>query len=281
MSARLLLVIGAMLGCASPAPRDESVRERVAIRALAGQIFVHQFPAGSHAWAAFTADPVSLAGYRSDQLITLEPRASLAEGACSLHRWPRCTVACPSDSYCSEDEKCAPLPHPQWIDHGPITIDGGSRAPRIRLWFDGAIYASDPAPGSVQLFVPGDTLSFAGNGFATTLPAPALPAMQLEGALHFPTDRAYSIRWQSEASPAIVVNIIASARDGRAAFIRCATADVGALDVPATLMASLPPPPREIRLEVERYDERIIPTSTPGIGVLVRIAQTTWQRGED
>ncbi len=271
-----------LAGCAA-APADEPAPRKaaVAITAVVGQVYVHQFPIGSHAWAAFVADPVALADYQSDQLITLEPPAARREGACALHVLPRCVQECATGSYCAEDETCAPLPNPRYVDRGPISVSGGSRPNPIKLWFDGAVYASDPKPGPVQLFAPGDTLSFAGSDFATTLPGPALPNVHVAEPLHFPTASAYAIRWDSEAAPAIVVNLIASRPDGQGAFIRCATADVGALDVSATLMAGLPPPPRDIRLEVERYEERIIPTSTPGVGVLVRVAQTAWLRGVD
>ena len=63
--------------------------------------------------------------------------------------------------------------------------------------------------------------------------------------------------------------------------IRCVTADIGSLDVPASLMQALPPPPRTTRLELERDDQRVLKTITPTVGILAHAAFSTWENGKE
>jgi hypothetical protein len=44
--------------------------------------------------------------------------------------------------------------------------------------------------------------------------------------------------------------------------------------VPEPLIARLPPPPRSMSLEVERDEERILPTARAGAGLLVHAAHS-------
>jgi hypothetical protein len=83
-------------------------------------------------------------------------------------------------------------------------------------------------------------------------------------------------------SDEMIIRVFASSIDGTSATnIRCDTGDTGSLTIPADFMAALPPPPRSTRIVVERAEQRIVPTSRAGVGVLLHAAQTTWKNGQD
>lgn len=244
----------ALVACA-PSTEVEAQREPRAVpRAIVGHIGVHQFALGSHAWANF-GGPIGLQQYTGDDPYGVEPPATRTAGGCALH------VMSALDP-----------PKRVWRDAGEVEVLGGVE--RLRMWFFGAGYATEPAAGSARLFRGGEQLVIRGRGFQTTIAAPSIPEVTDPRELHAP----FVVRWKSEASPAMVLVLTASPRDGRAsAYIRCATADVGALTFPEDLVSALPAAPRDLRLDIERYDERLA-TTPEGDGVLVRVAHTAWLR---
>lgn len=254
----------AFLGCAPSPPT--SVRDagaRGAPQQIAGHVGLHQFADGSHAWATF-ADPVAVDGYHGDDPFGIEPPPTLQSGACSLH-------------------PMAPLqPAPLHLrDAGEIRASG---ATPLRMWFTAGGYATDPAPGRARLFFGGEHLAIVGGSgdlaFDTTVTAPTRPQVTAPVELHVPSSGALTVAWDSESSPTMVVVLTASSPSGDA-FIRCATSDVGTLTIAHELLSALPAPPRELRLDVERFEERLAPTRGGTVGVLVRLAHTTWIRGTD
>ena len=46
-------------------------------------------------------------------------------------------------------------------------------------------------------------------------------------------------------------------------------------------MSRLPPPPRGIRLELEREEQRLIKTVTPGEGVMAHAAYSAWRNATE
>lgn len=287
-----VLVAGALAGCgaggagAADGPALDGGAPAAPITALVGEVHLHQFPLGSHAWAAFDQVPVPVAEVTTDTLHEIEPTPTLVEGPCALYQTPACSPVCAPGTYCASTNRCAPLEPVLDVDDGPVDVQGSQLWPDIRLTFSSVTspYVSVPAPGDVQLFAGGERLAYRGGegalAFAGTVVAPReviVTAPDLTQPLRFPTAAPLAIAWVGEGADEIVVFLHASQESGTTAYVRCVTADVGTLDVPADIMAALPPPPRSIRLEVERDEQRIAATETSGLGVLVHVAQSTWK----
>jgi hypothetical protein len=243
----------ALVACASGTASEPQREPRTAPRAIVGHVGVHQFAAGSHAWANFGA-PVGLADYSGDDPYGVEPGAARTVGSCALH------VLTALDP-----------PARVWRDGGEVEVLGG--ATPLRMWFASDGYATEPRAGNARLFRGGEQLTIRGRDFATTVAAPTIPELIAPVELHAP----FAVRWRSEASPTMVIVLTASPRDGRpSAYIRCATADVGALTFAPELVNALPSAPRDLRLDVERYEERLARLGDDA--VLVRVAHTAWLR---
>jgi hypothetical protein len=264
----------------APDARAASVTE------LVGEVHLHQFPRGSHAWAAFLRDPLPAGVVHSHTIVDLEPPASEYVGACALYETPRCDPPCGSGTWCAATDRCAPLEPLVFVDGGEVRVAGSTVVPEIRMWFEseGATYLSSPAPGDSQLFAGGDLLGIQGGrgelAFAVDVRAPLaveVTSPDLSAAVSVQADRDFEIVWASAGQGTVVVTLLASRDDGRAAHIRCLSADAGALSIARALLARLPPPPRSMRLEVDRDEERVAQVARRGAGVLVHVTQTTWK----
>lgn len=258
---------------------------------LIGEIHLHQFPLGSHGWAGFLADPVPRTSAVGDQLVAYEPAPTSIEGPCTLYVQPTCDPGCTGDTLCLGPNTCTPYSAVRYVDIGDVHIVGSRVVNEIRMFFAGASgpYECDPPAGRGHLFEGGESLHVAGGegdlAFDGTLTAPkpvVVTTPDLTHDLHFGTD-ALSLAWETEHSLQMVITLTASSSngDGAAATIRCSTSDTGALTVPASMMSRLPRSPRDLRLEIERNDERILPTARRGVGVIVHAAQSTWKNGKD
>jgi hypothetical protein len=70
-------------------------------------------------------------------------------------------------------------------------------------------------------------------------------------------------------STRVQVTLIVSTSDGRFALVQCSADDTAAQSLlPATLMAQLPAPPRDVQLEVSRDQIVRVPSSQAGLGVI-------------
>lgn len=279
--------------CAGPSPSPPTLNAPDAARAagvtaLVGEVHLHEFPAGGHAWASFVRDPVPLASALGGTLTEIDPAVTSVAGACALYVLPSC-AACAASEYCLARDRCATLPEFHYVGAGAVAVTGSTVVPLIRIWPEGTdgAYVADPAPGAQRLFAGGETLAFRGgdgaNAFVAELPAPGpveVLAPDLVTDLRVPLDGAMDVRWAPPASDEVVVRVLVSSASA-SAWIRCDTASATAITIPAELIASLPPPPRTTRLEVERIEQRVVPTARAGLGVLVHAAQTTWKNGND
>ena len=299
MIGRLLLLAPLLVlapACTSdadvPHPSGDPVEDapRVEVTELIGEIHLHQFPLGSHGWAAFLKEPVPRALVKSDQLVDLQPAPSAVEGPCSLYVQPRCEPSCGAGMICTGDAKCTPYVPVRYINAGELRVEGSRTVKQIRMWYAGptAPYDVDPPAGRNHLFEGGDSLHVFGlagdlafDGRTVGPDAVVVTQPNFDQDLHFhPGAVPLELAWVSQASLQVVVLVTSSSRaDGSGATIRCVTSDTGGLTVPASMMAALPKAPRDIRLEIERNDERIFPTKRRGVGVIVHAAQSTWKNG--
>lgn len=285
-SSRLLLLLAATTmtatGCGEAGPN--------VVDQLAGEIHLHQFPAGSHAWAGFLPETLSVHHLHTDQLIELTFEPASRDGACALYVTPSCQPQCATGTYCAATGSCRAAPMPRYLDVGEIRVTGSRIVPAIRLFYDPVVttYGSEPPPGSALLWQGGEKLSvrggrgdFAVAGFVNAPNPVRVTRPDLTVPLRFPRDAALDLAWQADGANQMVITLHASTRDGRAAYIKCVTADTGSLPVPKAMMAALPPPPRDIRIEVERSEERILPIARRGVGVIARAAFSAWANGTE
>ncbi len=286
----------ALAGCGAdrdtptPTGATQDASTPVPVTSLIGEIHLHQFPLGSHAWAGFLDKPLPLSRAHPDQLVEYEMPKTRVEGPCALYVQPSCVPGCGPRTYCSATDTCTAFEPLKYIDVGEVKVVGSTKVPTLRMFFDRSesTYQTEPPAGPIQLFAGGDQLSLEGGkddyAFRGSIPSPpsvAVTAPDLTKDLRFPLDGPLKIDWVSEASLSMTIIITASAHDGPLAYIRCNTADVGSLTVPASMMSALPRPPRDIRLEIERYEERTFPIARPGVGIFVNIAQSTWKNGTE
>jgi hypothetical protein len=281
------------LGCGSGGGTDGGASNAppppAPVTQLVGEMHLHQFPDGAHAWAAFIDTPLPIHALRGDSVTEIDTAVTLIEGPCTLYVLPTCAPGCASSAYCEAPNQCAPLPSWKYVDGGLIQVTGSTTVPLIRLWFDASAgaYLANPAPGVGTLFAGGEQLSIVGGAgdtaFAGELPAPTHVVVNAPDLtqLHLPVSGALDVTWVSEQTDEIEILTSATSNDGRSANIRCVTGDTGSLAIPADMIAALPPPPRFTRLEIVRVEQRIVPLAKAGTGIFVHAAQSTWANGRD
>lgn len=259
------------------------------ITSLAGEVHLHQFPLGSHPLALFLAEPVPIDARQGDSIVEIDTAPTAVDGACTLYLAPQCS-ACGAGQRCTAPDVCSASPRFAFVDAGAVTVTGSAIVPSVRFWYDAPTsdYVSTPAPGGTQLFAGREQLRVRGGGealaFDDFIPAPlAVTLTEPDPAsdLRVPVSDAMHVAWASEGSDSVEIVVFASSDDSRSGFIRCFTTDGGALPIPASLVARLPPPPRATRIEVSRIEQRIVPTARDGVGVFLHVAQTTWMNGRD
>jgi hypothetical protein len=257
---------------------------------LVGEMHLHQFPLGSHAWAAFVEPYVGIDAFAGQSITEIDTRATLVEGPCTLFVVPTCAPQCLGANYCWDTNTCKPLPAWTYFDAGEIDVTGSRDVPKMRFWFDAAVgsYASDPPPGSTKLFEGGEQLVLSGGtgdwALHSELPAPppvVVTSPSFAQPLHLPTSGPLDVRWQSAGTDEVDILVSVSTSDGRAADVRCVTSDTGEMVVPADFVARFPAAPRSTRLEVQRSEQRIVPVAKRGYGVLVHAAFSAWMDGAD
>lgn len=235
--------------------------ERLAPRRLddgvVAEVHLHQYripfsSIGSHAAASFVDKPVPFRDELDEMIVHVALPPVMREGPCRLDVPSICAPTCQSDrEYCNHG-KCEPFTPLTFLDHGPVTIAGGSHG-EMKLAYSGGTYRSGRS--SLQpIFAEGDRLTIATATFTAHAIAPAMPV--LETPLVIP-DGAYELRW-ARGEGQIAIRLTAVSPGGAAAFISCLDDDKGAMTIPASLIARLPRAPRTLQLDVERRNRQRI-----------------------
>jgi hypothetical protein len=260
-----------------------------AVTALVGEVHLHQFPGGTHAWTSFVAQNVPVDAARKDSITDVYTAATSQEGPCALYVAPTCTTACLGSTFCYAPDTCQALPTWKYIDGGQVQVTGSSLVPLIRMWWDASSsgYDSQPAPGAPQLFAGGDILDLAGGAgdfaFEQRVAAPNVVTLMTPDPstdLHL-MPGPLAVTWVSDVSDTIEILVTSQATSGASAAIRCVTTDTGALTIPGDMVNALPPPPRQTSFQILRNNIGIVPVARPGAGIFVHVAQTTWVNGVD
>jgi hypothetical protein len=225
-----------------------------------GEVHIHQFPGGAHPAALFVPRAARLTEL-SDTLVP-DGEAAATVGRCRLYL--------PQNG-----------PAIDAVDAGAVRVLGGSGIPQVVLQFLGAErgYQADSSFTMHQpVFAGGDILTFEGAEFRGTLRAPR--PLELVGPAEPFSSRDLQIRWRPGNGDRVLVTLAASRRDGAYAILKCAAADqAGGLALPASLMGKLPPPPRDLQLEVRR-DAIAHAASRDGV-VILHVSWAISRHGSD
>jgi hypothetical protein len=294
-----LAVATAAGGCGGSGPSlasaggdtDASMPEPAAgsVTGLVGEVHLHQFQGGTHAWTQFVGQTLPVADAYKDSITDVYTEVTSQEGDCTLFVAPTCTPMCMGATFCYAAGTCQELPLWSYIDGGQVEVTGSSVVPLIRMWWDAAAagYDSQPAPGAPELFAAGDALHMVGGmgdfAFEQDVPAPS-PVTLVNPAptsdLHL-MPGAFDVTWTPDVSDSIEILVGSQASSGASAVIRCVTADTGALTISADMMSALPPPPRQTTFTIQRNNSRIVPVARAATGIFVHAAQTTLLNGVD
>lgn len=275
------LIVFALLGCshASEAPTV------TASSGIVADIHVHQFADGSHLTAGFVDQGVPLHDDLDDQLAqyVLDPVAR--DGACALYVTFRCDPICPGDSsYCSATNVCSPYTPKQYLDAGVVTVLGAARAPVIHMQFqpNGRYYLAD-VPPTRPIFDGGESITVdvpAGRfGLHATATAPHAPVIASPTTLHV-TGAPLVVSWAGKEGR-VAVRLIVSTKSGDGAELACVVDDTGGFTLPASLLSKLPPAPRDLHLEVDRFVRTVVPLERAGESASLYVASTDYVAGFD
>jgi hypothetical protein len=268
-------------GCRHPRP----------ITQLAGEIHIHQFATGGHVGAELVMPPIPLASAGLASLLEIPYAVAATAGACRAVVRPYCSMDCPPRQFCVARDTCGGWPDEAPTEAGAIDITGGQRTARVDLAWqpDRAMYL--PSPLGASVFTGGELLHVHAAGgalqaFSADIVAPhTLVLTQPEVApLRLPTVGPLALAWVPDATDntgEIRALLTVDDVQGQATtWIQCEAADGdGSLVVPESLVALLPPPPRNYILEVTRNVVTIAPLGDDGVGVRVHAASEVQASG--
>ncbi len=245
---------------------------------VVAEVHLHQYDFGSHAAAGFISSRVPYREELDEMLVNFAVPPALIEGPCRLGVPQTCSPTCAGGTHYCSNGQCLPYQQLQFRDEGPVVITGSSHAEKITLSFNArssAYYADRPF--SAPLFAAGDLLTVDTALFRAEITAPARP--NLITPLLLPSEGAYKIEWEP-GKGTIALRLNVASPSGAAAAIVCIADDQGAITIPASMMARVPPPPRTVQLEVERRARRRIPLLGDDLAV-VTVASTVVRDRKD
>jgi hypothetical protein len=208
---------------------------------LYGEVHVHQFPGGTHPAALFLAQAVATASVDGDTVVPSVTLPTVTMGACVLTLPSSCAPPCG--------------PVPDYIDGGAVHLRG-ERGGAIDLMFAAETGGYDAATQTERVFADGERITVRGDGavappFSGEIVAPATLVAELPSPLAVKSGLAIS--WVPDRSDYLSLALAASTSDGSWGVVACRAADGdGQITVPPSLLAQLPPPPRQLSLSLSR-----------------------------
>jgi hypothetical protein len=235
-------VVVLVVGCSSPP-----------IERLYGEVHVHAYANGVHPAALFVAQPLPAARASGESIFGQDapPLGSCVAGL------------------------AAGIGDLRAVDAGKVDISGSQQ---VELRFDDGVRTYLPsAPLPPSLFNGGERLHMSAAGaeapaFDGQLTAPAPLELLSPLVLDHADDE---IRWRPGDATRIALILVASRSDGQWTAISCAAADRdGQITISPSLLAVLPPPPRDLQLQVSRDQIVRVAGARPGDGVVLHAG---WQ----
>jgi len=228
---------------------------------------------------------------QGESITEVDTQATSVEGPCTVFVLPVCDPGCAPGQYCWSSDTCKPFPVWTPFDAGSFAVTGSQALSVVRFWFEPSVgaYESDPPAGSnVPLFRGGEALTLAGGqgdrSASTEVPAPipvVLDAPSPLEPLHFPMSGPLDVRWESAGGDEMDLYLSVATNNSPGVEVRCVIGDSGAFTVPADVVARFPRPPRQIRIELQRTEQRIARAVRRGYGVLFHVAFSAWLNGAD
>ncbi len=276
----------ALAACTSD-PEAPRVEAPVGEPGITAEVHVHQYAGGSHLSAGFVERAVPYRPELDEQLVHFHDAYAAREGVCSLTISSRCSPTCDGTrEFCALGGVCKAYEPLRFLDGGPVVVRGAPFADPIHLSFDpgGGYYVSD-RPGTEPVFIGGETLRVEVPGgrwaLSTEIEAPIPIAVTSPVApVLVPAEGPLRVAWPV-ARGSVVVRLHASNKLGDWASIACTDEDRGELEIPAALIARLPPPPRDQSVELIRFHRKLLPLPRPGEQAAVIAASTSLLHGWD
>ncbi|MGZ3473973.1 MAG: hypothetical protein ACXWUG_06365 [Polyangiales bacterium] len=281
---RLLIVAEIVTSCASHGA-EPVVTESVS-SGIVAEVHVHQYGDGSHIAAGFSERPVPLHPELDEQLVQWAYPSLAHDGACDLYSIHDCDPTCDgTHQWCSATNVCSEYVPLHYVDGGPVVVTGSSLAPKITLTFDtnAKFYRSD-RPIQLEAFAAGDKLAIDVGGtfaFHANAVAPEDPELvEPSGSFSLGAPDSFYVAWKGKGER-VTVRLTANTKSGESAWISCTTDDAGSLVIPKTLIEKLPPAPRDLRLEVVRFDREIVSLARAGEQAVLYVGSTRFVTGFD
>jgi hypothetical protein len=260
---RRLVGLAAVLAGASCGGRAPSANQPGGdVSALYGEVHVHQFPGGVHPAALFLAQAVPAAPVSGDSVLETAALPSRTDGPCTLTLPSTCAPPCG-------------MP-PSLVSGGAVHVRGGRGDADVTLAYDAPSQnyaAAPPIARGGSIFAGGELLAVSGDGaqaaaFAGSIRTP-VPLALTSPAAPLAAANGVTVAWTPDQSDRVAISLVASTSDGRFAVLQCFVADApGRFELPASLLAALPAPPRDLQLEVSRDWIARVPSVNAGEGVL-------------
>ncbi len=254
LAVALALVGLAVAGCGSAT--------QAPVTLVYGEVHLHQYASGTHPAALFVAQPVPVAEVQGDSVLPLVDLPSQTDGPCTLVLPSGCPPPC--------------SPGANFVDAGAVHLRGAEGG-QLDLTYHASLFSYQPvqtlAPGSI-LFHGGEEVTVSGDGAAApefhgTIHGAQPLTIDAPASLPVAKGAPFAIAWEPGQAERIRLSLLASTRDGSFATLTCIVPDApGGFTLPDGLLAGLPPPPRDLSLEVSR-DELGFASASQGRGVIL------------
>jgi hypothetical protein len=155
----------------------------------------------------------------------------------------------------------------------------------LQLAFDRVAQVYLPSAVPPSDLVAGAALEVEGGGgsrlgrFTLTVPVPS--PIEVTASLDNVAS-GLEVAWLPGHATQIDLLLSATGADGTFASVSCVAPDgAGRFRFPAPLLAGLPPPPRDLTLEVGRDELRRAPADSPAVGVLIHVGYAVTLHAHD
>lgn len=239
-----------------------------------GEVHLHHYATGTHPAALFVAPAIPVAAVQGDSVLQQVTLPARMEGPCTLVLPSACAPPCG--------------PSATFVDAGAVHLRG-ERGGTLDLTYHASQFSYQPvqalAPGTV-LFAGGERVTVTGDGAEAPAFTGAIRVAEplvLEGpaALPWPAGAPFEVAWTVGRGDRIQLVLLASTRDGLFSTLTCNVPDdAGRFTLPAGLIAALPAPPRDLRLEVSR-DDFDYGNAGRGLGVIVHAGSSLSLSGHE